>query len=133
MSLLVWDDLLLPWQAGDFRTVHDWLNERWARAVQGAVAGEADPFARFLQGLAFAALAFHFAGEQNRESAAIFADDGLMVLSRYPANYAGVEIPPIVDALAELQNLLSVPSPGQSIPHLVSSVRALRFAPVGRA
>lgn len=128
MSLLVWDEVLSAWQEGDFRYVHDWLNERWARAVREAVAGETDPFARFLQGLAFAALAFHFAGEHNRESAALFVEDGLSTLSRFPRTFAGIEITPILDALAELQRVLEIPGSGETIPTLLASRQALRFA-----
>lgn len=129
MSLLVWDELLMFWQSGDFRSAHDWINERWSRTVQESVEGDADHFARFLQGLAFAALAFHFAGEQNRESTELFVADGLDVLSRYPSSYAGIDIPPIIDSLAELRDLMPPPSAEQPIPAIISSVRALRFLP----
>lgn len=128
MSLLLWDEVVGLWQAGDFRSVHDWLNERWSHTVQGSPRGDADPFAQFLQGLAFAALAFHFAGEQNRESAAIFVEDGLNTLSRFPPSYAGVELTPVVDALAELRHSLPPADSGLPIPPIVSGVRALRCA-----
>jgi hypothetical protein len=127
MHLLLWDELLVLWQSGDFRSVHDWINERWACVVQESVEADSDPFARFLQGLAFAALAFHFAGEQNRESAELFVEDSLDVLSRYPSTYAGIDTTPIIDALAELRNLMPAPDAGQPIPEIISSVRALRF------
>ncbi|MCW8827949.1 MAG: DUF309 domain-containing protein [Gammaproteobacteria bacterium] len=128
MSLLLWDELTVLWQSGDFRGVHDWINERWSRTVQESPQGDADPFARFLQGMAFAALAFHFAEEQNGESAAIFVEDGLDTLSRFPPSYAGVELSPIVDALAELRHNLPSADSGLPIPPVVSGVRALRFA-----
>lgn len=129
MSLLLWDELASLWQAGDFRGVHDWLNERWARAVQESPQGGTDPFARFLQGLAFAALAFHFAGEQNGDSAALFVDDGLAVLPRYMPSYAGIEVAPIVDALAELRDRLPTAGAGKAIPPQVAAARTLRFSP----
>lgn len=128
MSLLLWDELAALWQAGDFRGVHDWINERWSHTVQTSPQGDADPFARFLQGVAFAALAFHFAEEQNGESATIFVEDGLNVLSSFPPSYGGIEITPMVDALAELRQYLPVSDSGLPIPPVVSSVRALRFA-----
>jgi hypothetical protein len=128
MNLLLWDELAALWQSGDFRGVHDWINERWARTVQESPQGDADPFARFLQGVAFAALAFHFAEVQNGESAAIFVEDGIDVLSRYPASFAGIEIAPLVDALAELRDRLPAPDTGLPIPPVVSSVRALRYS-----
>lgn len=128
MSLLLWDELAVLWQSGDFRGVHDWINERWSRTVQESPQGDADPFARFLQGMAFAALAFHFAEEQNGESAHIFVEDGLDVLSRFPPSYAGVEITPMVDALAELRDHMPAPDTGLPIPSVLSCVRALRFS-----
>lgn len=128
MSLLLWDELAMLWQAGDFRGVHDWINERWSRTVQESPQGDADPFARFLQGVAFAALAFHFAEEQNGESATIFVEDGLDVLSRFPPSYGGIEIAPLVDALAELHQRLPAPESGLPIPPLLFGVRALRFS-----
>jgi hypothetical protein len=128
MSLLLWDELAALWQSGDFRGVHDWINERWSRTVQESPQGDADPFARFLQGVAFAALAFHFAEEQNSESASIFVDDGLDALSRFPRAYAGIEVSPIIDALAELRDRMPAPGTELPIPPIISSVRALRFA-----
>ncbi len=128
MSLLLWDELAALWQAGDFRAVHDWLNERWARAVQESLRGDGDPFARFLQGLGFAALAFHFAAQHNSESAGIFVDDALEVLPRFGPAYAGVEINPIVDALVELRERLPAPESELPVSPVPSSVRALRFS-----
>lgn len=128
MSLLLWDELAALWQAGDFRGVHDWINERWSRTVQESPQGDADPFARFLQGIAFAALAFHFAEEQNGESANIFVEDGIDTLSRFPPSYAGVEITPMVDALAGLRDHMPAPETGLPISPVVSCVRALRFS-----
>lgn len=127
MSLLLWDELAALWQSGDFRGVHDWINERWSRTVQESPQGDADPFARFLQGMAFAALAFHFAEEQNSESAAIFVEDGLETLQQFPPVYAGVELTPIIDALAELRHNLPQSDSGLPIPPVVSAVRALQF------
>lgn len=131
MSLLLWDEFAALWQAGDFRGVHDWLNERWAHTVEQSPRGDAEPFAQFLQGLAYAALAFHFAGEKNAESASLFVEDGLDVLPRYAPSFAGIEITPIVDALAELRGQLPAPATGSLAPPLVSAVRALRFSSGG--
>lgn len=129
MSLFLWDELLVLWQSGDFRAVHDWINQRWFRVVQESAEADADPLARFLQGLAFAALAFHFASEQNQESAELFIEDGLNVLSHYPSSYAGIDTLPIIDALAELRDLMPATGAEQPIPTIVSSLRALRFFP----
>lgn len=131
MSLLLWDELTALWQAGDFRGVHDWLNERWAHTVQQSPRGDAEPFAQFLQGLAYAALAFHFAGEQNAESASLFVEDGLDILPRYAPSFAGIEIPPITDALAELRGQLPAPATAMPVPPPISAVRALRFSSRG--
>ncbi len=130
MSLLLWDELAALWQAGDFRAVHDWINERWARTMQESPQGADDPFVQFLQGLAFAALAFHFIGERNFESAGIFTEDGLIVLSRYAPVYAGVEITPLIDALAELRDVMSASDTELLLPPQFSGVRALRFSAV---
>jgi hypothetical protein len=126
VSLLLWDEALSYWQAGDFRVVHDWLNERWARVVQERPEGAADPFARFLQGLAFAALAFHFADEQNRESAGLFVADALAVLPRFAPAYAGIATAPLIDALGELQTSLGLPE-GLPLPPRPAYAMALRF------
>ncbi len=128
MSLLLWDEVTALWQAGEYRAVHDWLNERWARTVQESPRGDADPFAQFFQGPAFAALALHFAAEQNGESAALFVEDGLERLPRYAPAFAGIEVTPLNDSLAELRDLLPSPPGGGPIPPLVSGARALRFA-----
>jgi len=128
MSLLLWDELAALWQAGDFRGVHDWLNERWARSMQESVQGADDPFVQFLQGLAFTALAFHFAGERNFESAGIFTEDGLIVLSRYAPVYAGIEVTPLIDALAELRDTMPAPDTEMHLPPVFSGIRALRFS-----
>lgn len=130
MSLLLWDELAALWQAGDFRGVHDWLNERWAHTVQQSPRGDAEPLAQFLQGLAYAALAFHFAAEQNAESAGLFVEDGLDLLPRYAPAFAGIEVSPVVDALAELRAHLT-PYSAIPVPPPVSAVRALRFSSRG--
>ncbi len=127
MALFVWDELIVLWQSGDFRAVHDWINQHWSELVQNSIEGDSDPFAQFLQGLAYAALAFHFAGEQNQESAELFIDDGLNALSHYPSTYAGIEIIPIIDALAELRDILPAHDTGQPIPTVSSSVHVLRI------
>lgn len=128
MSLLLWDELTALWHAGDFRGVHDWLNERWARSMQESPQGADDPFVQFLQGLAFAALAFHFVSERNFESAGIFTEDGLIVLSRYAPVYAGIEITPLIDALAELRDAMPASDTDLLLPPGTSGVRALRFS-----
>lgn len=128
MSLLLWDELAALWQSGDFRGVHDWLNERWARSMQESPQGADDPFVQLLQGLAFTALAFHFAAERNFESAAIFTEDGLAVLSRYAPVYAGIEITPLIDALAELRDAMPTSDTDRLLPPGISGIRALRFS-----
>lgn len=104
--LLVWDELATHWNRGDMYTVHDWINERWSRIIQESSSGERDVVARFLQALAFAALAFHFAAEQNEESAGIFVEDALGVLPGFAPAYAGLRIDPIVDGLRALKDRL---------------------------
>ena len=65
------------WNAGDFGGVHDWLGLRWNKLVQIAFTRGDDKDARFLQGLAFAALAFHFTQNRNQDGARLLADDAL--------------------------------------------------------
>jgi hypothetical protein len=125
MPLIIWDELAALWDEGDFRSVHDWINERWARTVQTSPQGERDPFAGFLQGLAFAALAFHFARDRNVESAKLFVDDALGALPRYTPRYAGVELAPVMDALHSLAAALPATGPEGLLPE-----QALRCGPL---
>lgn len=104
-----WSDLAALWQRGDFGRVHDWLGERWNRLIQERPGGHDDRDAAFLQGLAFAALAFHFTQQRNPESARIFADDALRVLARYAPSYEGVRLEALIDAVRILRSRLEGP------------------------
>lgn len=126
IPLIIWDELAALWDEGDFRGVHDWINERWARVVQTHPEGDRQPFARFLQGLAFAALALHFARERNAESARIFVEDALEVLPRYAPQYAGIELAPIIETLHALAAAL--PGAGETpLPERALLCGPLRF------
>ncbi|MDH3355001.1 MAG: hypothetical protein OEL79_07290, partial [Chromatiales bacterium] len=81
----------------------------------------------FLQGMAFAALAFHFSAEENRESAQLFVCDALAILPGYLPACAGVQVQPVLDSLGELQDRLHAADMTQSL-NVISSVRALRFS-----
>ncbi|MFA5530862.1 MAG: hypothetical protein WDA11_09385 [Thiohalomonadaceae bacterium] len=128
IPLLIWDELAALWDEGDFRTVHDWINERWSRVIQTSPQGDRDPFARFLQGLAFAALAFHFAREQNTESTRLFVDDALAVLPNFAPIYAGVELNPIIDSLHTLAAALPGDGSDMHIPERALVCGPLRFS-----
>lgn len=123
--LLIWDELALLWNQQDFRAVHDWLNEHWARLVQESASAERDVIAGFLQGLAFAALAFHFAREGNEESAGLFLEDALKVLPQFAPAYAGIRITPIQDALSELHSRMTLPANGKGL-----LLRSVPFVPL---
>lgn len=101
-----WDELARLWSENEFGAVHDWLGERWNRLVQERVDGHADRDALFLQGLAFAALAFHFTQSHNQEGARILADDALRVLPGYSPSYAGVAVAQVLDAVRSLRSRL---------------------------
>lgn len=126
-ALLVWDELQEMWSRGDFQGAHDWLNAHWSAEVKDLPDGDRQPQARFLQGLAFVALAFHFALAQNRESTGLFVHDGLRVLPAFEPAYGGIQVTPLVDALAELKAALDKPH-GPGLLVVPESGRTLRYA-----
>lgn len=101
-----WAALAALWNGNDFRGVHDWLNERWARLVRDRILGDADPEARFLQGLAFAAIAFHFAQNDNAEGARMMLDDALVALAAFRPSYRKVRVDAVMESLEELRPLV---------------------------
>lgn len=105
-AVLAWDELELLWNANQFGAVHDWLGERWNHLIQTRPGGHDDPDAQFLQGLAFAALAFHFTQNHNQDGAALLADDALAVLPRFVPSHQGIEIAPVLETLHALRPLL---------------------------
>lgn len=102
-----WPELASLWEDRDFGAAHDWLGERWNALIQSRPDGHADRDAQFLQGLAFAALAFHFTGNANQDGARLMADDALGVLSGFVPSWAGMEVAPVADALKGLRPLLN--------------------------
>lgn len=102
-NLYAWDELALLWNAGDFGAVHDWLGLRWNKLIQTRAGGMSDKDARFLQGLAFAALAFHFTQNRNQDGARLLAADALAVLPEYGAAHMGVETGPVLKSLTALR------------------------------
>ncbi len=101
-----WDELALLWDGNNFGAVHDWLGERWNHLIQTRPGGHEDPDAQFLQGLAFAALAFYFTQNHNQDGAALFAEDALSMLPRFLPAYRGLEMAPVLEALNTLLPLL---------------------------
>lgn len=104
---LDWAELAALWNANDMRGVHDWLNERWSRRVATRLLGHLDPEARFLQALAFAALALHFTQHRNQDGARLLADDALVALAAFRPAFLGVHVDPVVETLAELRPMLA--------------------------
>lgn len=111
-----WDELAPLWNGNHFGAVHDWLGARWSRLTQLCCAGMDDPDARFLQGLAFAALALHFTQHRNQEGAALLADDALAVLSAFRPAHRGLAVAPLIATLARLRPLLDGVAPDAECP-----------------
>lgn len=111
-----WDELAHLWNDNELDAAHDWLNERWSRLIRNSVLGSRDPEAEFLQGLAFATLAFFFTQNQNQEGAVLLIDDAVMALAKFQPRYLGVQVAPIVDALQELRPVLAGLAPDADCP-----------------
>ncbi len=105
-SLYASDELASLWNAGEFGGVHDWLGLRWNQLIQTRAGGVTDKDARFLQGLAFAALAFHFTQNRNQDGARLLADDALAVLQEYRPAHLGVEVGSVLKSLMVLRPML---------------------------
>ncbi|MDD5241830.1 MAG: DUF309 domain-containing protein [Sulfuricella sp.] len=101
-----WDELELQWNGNNFGAVHDWLGERWNHLIQTRPEGHDDPDAQFMQGLAFAALAFHFTQNHNQDGAALLAEDAVSKLTGFLPAYCGVEVAPVLETLNILLPLL---------------------------
>ena len=111
-----WGELAALWDAGDFRGVHDWLGLRWNYLIQTRPSGHADKDARFLQGLAFAALSFHFTRNEKQDGAALMAGDALAMLPAYAPAYRGVQVEPILATLRVLRPMLDGLAPEDGCP-----------------
>ena len=112
----LWEELAHLWDSNDLAAAHDWLNARWSRLIRNSVAGQMDPEAQFLQGLAFAVLALHFTQHANQEGAVMMIDDALVVLGRFRPAFLGVRVEPIVATLEELRPLLAGLAPDAEYP-----------------
>ena len=77
-----------------------------ASSFRLAPRGVDDKDARFLQGLAFAALAFHFTQNRNQDGARLLADDALAVLPEYGPAHLGVETGSVLKSLRALRPML---------------------------
>jgi hypothetical protein len=111
-----WGELEHHWNENDFGAVHDWLNERWAQIVKGSPIGDKDPDARFMQGLAFAALALFFTQDNNQESARLFLDDAIMILPQYTPVHMGVMVEPVLETLHTLRPAIALLGPDDACP-----------------
>lgn len=106
-DLFTWSSLAPLWDGNDFGQVHDWLGDRWNWLIQTQPLGEEDPDARFLQGLAYAALAFHFTQNRNQEGALLLLDDALQVLPGFAPERHGLAVGPVLSSLEELRPLIA--------------------------
>jgi hypothetical protein len=111
-----WEELAHHWNENDFQAVHDWLNERWALLVKDRIGGDKDPDARFLQGLAFAALAFYFTQNANQEGARLLIDDALMMLPQYLPSHQRIKVEPVIETLHTLRSTIALLGPEDEYP-----------------
>jgi hypothetical protein len=111
-----WSEVAAMWDANELGALHDWLNSRWSRLVRNSPLGSADPEAEFLQALAFAVLALFFTQNHNQAGALLMIDDAMLALGRFRPSHLGVEVAPIVDALAELRPFLVGLAPDAQCP-----------------
>lgn len=116
LSQLDWKDAAIMWNSNDLCALHDWLNQRWSRVIRNSLVGTKDPEAEFLQGLAFATLALFFTQNRNQEGALMMIDDARMALAKYRPRFLGVNLDPILGALAELRPLLVGLAPDAECP-----------------
>ena len=116
LSQLDWKEVAAMWNGNDLGMLHDWLNERWSRLIRNSLLGQKDPEAEFLQGLAFATLALFFTQNQNQEGALMLIEDARMALAKYRPRFLGVNVDPILGALAELRPLLVGLAPDAECP-----------------
>ena len=111
-----WDELAHLWNENEFHEVHDWLNQRWATLVKDRIGSDKDPDARFLQGMAFAALALYFTQNGNQEGACLLIDDALMILPQYAPIHHGIMVEPILETLHNLRPVISLLAPDDEYP-----------------
>lgn len=111
-----WDELAHLWNENEFHEVHDWLNQRWATLVKDRIGSDKDPDARFLQGMAFAALALYFTQNGNQEGACLLIDDALMILPQYAPSHHGIMVEPILETLHTLRPVISLLAPDDEYP-----------------
>lgn len=112
-----WDELVHHWNNNEFQEVHDWLNVRWAQIVKTSEAGDKDPDARFLQGMAFAALALYFIQNANQDGARLLLDDALMVLPQYSPSHLGIMIEPVLETLHTLRPTIALLGANDEYPY----------------
>lgn len=123
-----WEELAELWDGNDFRAVHDWLNWRWGELVKTRVLRDDDPDARFLQGLAFAALALHFTQEGNQEGSLMMIDDAMVFLAPCVPSFEGIAVEPVLQSLAELRPMLVGLPPDAPCPVQPFVYRKFRLA-----
>jgi hypothetical protein len=73
-------------------------------------------YARFLQGLAFAALSLHFTRHHNQQGAVLLADDALRVLPDFLPAYRGLGVAPVLASVQRLRPLLDGIDPEADCP-----------------
>jgi uncharacterized protein len=111
-----WEELAYNWNENNFRKVHDWLNQRWGQLIKDIPGGDKDMDARFLQGMAFAALALYFTQDENQDGARLMIDDALMILPQFTPSYQGVRVEPVLETLHTLRDAIALLGPEEECP-----------------
>lgn len=125
-----WQELAPLWEDNEFGRAHSWLGARWNHLIQTRPLGLDDPDARFMQGLAFAAMAIYFTRNCNQQGARLVLDDALERLPAYEPVYRGVHVTPITEMLSRLKPMVADLPLEADCPVEPSFFGRLRFEPV---
>jgi len=122
-----WEEFAALWNSNELREAHDWLTVRWSLLVETRLAGQSDPEARFLQGLAFATLALHFTQCRNQDGALLMLDDAVFALGPFRPGFLGVQLDPIIESLLELRPTIASLAPDAEYPVLPFVYRRFEY------
>lgn len=125
-----WNELAPLWDGDNFGRAHAWLGARWNHMIQTRPLGLDDPDARFMQGLAFAAMAIYFTRNSNQQGARLVLEDALERLPEYEPAYRGVQVTPICEMLSQLKLMVADLPMEADCPVEPSFFRQLRFESV---
>lgn len=89
-----------------FYTCHDTLEALWMEAME--------PDKTFYQGILQVAVALHHLSNGNWRGAVILLGEGIRRLTRYPLQYAGIELGQFLEETAHLLQVLQQAGPDRS-------------------